>query len=277
MRSAVAARAPHLSAMLDVYAEEAAFGHAWLQAHLRGLAPGARLLEVGAGLMLLASQLRREGYDVVALEPVGVGFSEFHALQALILEEAGAGGFAPTVLPLPVEELQEAQRYDLAFSLNVMEHVGSVPVALQNVVAALKPGAAYAFFCPNYRFPYEPHFGIPIVGSKRMTERLFHKAIHGSSRVPDPEGLWRSLNWITVGLIDRVCRQLPSVDWRYDRSAVTRALERVTTDPQFASRRSGWMRTLSRVLVATGAHRLASIIPAGLQPGIDCTIVRRNG
>jgi SAM-dependent methyltransferase len=277
LREEVEGEAPHLLRLYDVFAEEARFGRDWLAPRLAGLPPGARVLEVGAGLMLLASQLAREGFRVTALEPVGSGFSVFHELQALVRRHAQARGIAFEVLPLGVEELREQAAYDFAFSINVMEHVGSVAAALANVTRALRPGGSYAFFCPNYRFPYEPHFGIPIVGSKALTERLFGRAIRGSRRVPDPEGLWQSLNWITVGTIDRICSGLRDVEWRYERSVVTRAFERVTRDPEFASRRAPWMRAASRLLVATGLHRLAALLPPALQPAIDCTVVQRGG
>ena len=42
-----------------------------------------------------------------------------------------------------------------------MEHVDDVPLVLRRVMSALRPGAAYRFVCPNYRFPFEPHFDIP--------------------------------------------------------------------------------------------------------------------
>lgn len=277
LRDVVQRDAPHLLSLLDVFAEEARFARAWLDPRLQQLPAGAQVLEVGAGLMLLSAQLAREGYRVTALEPVGSGFSVFNELQALVRRHCEDSGIAIGLLPLAVEDLRDQGRYDFAFSINVMEHVGDVEAAIANVTRALKPGACYAFFCPNYRFPYEPHFGIPIVGSKRLTGRLFDRAIRESRRVPDPEGLWRSLNWITVGMIDRICRRLQGLEWRYDRSVLASALERVTRDPEFASRRAPWMRSVARVLVASRAHRLASLVPAALQPAIDCTIVQKGG
>lgn len=274
LRQVVEREGAHLLPLFDVFAEEARYGRTWLATRLAALPAGARILEVGAGLMLLTTQLAREGYRVTALEPVGTGFSVFHELQALVRRQAEREGIAFTVLPLGVEQLDEPSTYDFAFSINVMEHVADVASALTNVTRALRPGASYAFLCPNYWFPYEPHFGIPIVGSKRLTERLFGRAIRHSRRVPDPEGMWASLNWISVGMIDRTCRSL-GVEWRYDRSVVARSFERVMRDPEFASRRAGWMRALSRVVVATRLHRLTEALPAALQPVIDCTLVRR--
>jgi SAM-dependent methyltransferase len=277
VRDEVQAEVKHLLPLFDVFAEEARFARGWLEPRLAVLPAGAQLLEVGAGLMLLSAQLAREGFRVTALEPVGTGFSVFNELQAFVRRHAERHGIAFTTLRLSVEELRGQAIYDFAFSVNVMEHVGDVEAAIANVTRALKQGASYAFFCPNYRFPYEPHFGIPIVGSKRLTARLFDRVIRSNPRVPDPEGVWQSLNWISVGMIDRICRRLEGLEWHYDRSVFTRALERITHDPRFASRRAPWMRGLSRFLVASRLHRLASFVPASLQPAIDCTIVQKCG
>lgn len=268
--------APNLRPMFDVFAAEARFGRQWLAPVLASLAAGARILEVGAGLMLLSGQLAREGFEVVALEPIGEGFDDFRSLQALVLRHAQAAEVHWRVLDARAEDLQERDQYDLAFSINVMEHVGDVAATLRSVTRALKPGASYAFTCPNYRFPYEQHFALPILGSKRFTERVFGRAIRGSRRMPDPLGVWRSLNWIHVGMIDRCCAQLGDVDWRYDRAFLSRALQRVTHDAEFASRRPGWLLWLCRVAVATGLHRLGALLPAAIQPGIDCNIRRQQ-
>ena len=267
-------RMPHMRQVFDVYAAEAAFGREWLQPRLAALPAGASLLEVGAGLMLLSTQLASEGYDVTALEPIGSGFSDFRALQAIVREYAQARGVRFQVLAVPAEELADSERYDLAYSINVMEHVQDVAATVRNVVRALKPAGSYVFICPNYRFPYEPHFGIPIVGSKALTERLFGRWIRRSRRVLDAEGTWKSLNWITVGTVEAVCRRLGGVRCTYDTGALSQALERVTRDAEFASRRAAWMRALARGLVATGLHRVGRLLPAPVQPLIDCRIVK---
>lgn len=275
LRPVVEEKLPHLRSAFDIYAAEAVFARKWLAPHLVGLPSGARILEVGAGLMLLTCQLAREGYDVVALEPVGAGFSNFHALQAVVREYARSKGIEFTVLPIAVEQLDEASSYDLAFSINVMEHVADVGSALRTVTRALKPDAVYAFICANYTFPYEPHFGIPIIGSKRLTGLLFGRVIRNSSRVMDPVGTWESLNWISASLVNRTCRQLSGVQCRFDRSTLARTLERATRDVEFARRQPRWLVALSRVMVRTRLHRLTAALPSAVLPLIDCTVLRK--
>ena len=272
---AVRRDASHLEGLFAVFAQEARFGRTWLAPSLARLAPGAAVLEVGAGLGLLSCQLAKEGFTVTALEPVGEGFSSFTELQSVVLACARAQGIAPRVLPLAVERLDEDSRFDFAYSVNVMEHVQDVALALQTIARALRPGAEYRFVCANYLFPYEPHFDIPTVFSKRLTEKLFRRRIYGNRRVGDAAGVWKSLNWITVPQVARAARALPGVSVSFDRSVLEAALLRVVDDREFSARRSPLVRGLVRTAVGLRLHRLVKWIPAFMQPLMDCSIRRR--
>lgn len=259
--------------LFDLFANEALFGRAWLQSTLSDLPPGAAIAEVGAGLSLLSCQLVREGYSVSAIEPITDGFSSFTRLQRLTLEFAQQQGIAVELLETPVEELDVENRFDLAFSINVMEHVANVAKALACVTRSLKPGARYRFTCPNYLFPYEPHFNIPTLFSKALTERVFRRSIFQSRRVEQPDAIWRSLNWIDVPSVRRHCKALPGIRVSFGRTMTSESLERLSTDKAFAGRRSFWMATVARWLVATRLHRLPAFLPAACLPIIDCTVV----
>ncbi|MFN3717232.1 MAG: methyltransferase domain-containing protein, partial [Thiobacillus sp.] len=181
------------------------------------------------------------------------------------------------MVAVPVEALHDETRFDLAYSVNVMEHVDDVEAAIAAVVAVLVPGGRYRFTCPNYRFPYEPHFNIPTLFSKRLTERMLGSRIFRNRRMDDPEGVWRSLNWIDVDRVRRACARLEDVVPHFRRGLLVKTLSRLACDPEFANRRAAWMRVLGRLLVATGGHRLAGLIPAGMQPIIDCELVKSGG
>ena len=277
LRPLAECRGPALAGLFAVYAQEARFGRHWLAPSLVSLAPGAEVLEVGAGAMILSSQFAREGYRVTALEPMAQGFSHFDELQEIVLAHAREGGFAPVLKRIPVEALEDRNRYDLAFSVNVMEHVLSVETALARVGAALRPGAAYRFTCANYRFPYEPHFDMPTLFSKRLTRRVFRRRIESCTRVIDPEGVWNSHNWITVAQVRAIAARMPEVEATFERGALREALDRVLTDPEFAARRSGAIRWATRLVVSTGLARLVRWMPAAIQPIMDCTIHRKGG
>lgn len=270
----VEAETSHLRRLAEIYAQEARFGRQWLATSLAKVPAGGAILEVGAGLMLLSCQLVSEGYAVTALEPTGEGFSHFSELQAIVLDYARQRGIAPQVLSIPVEDFAEESKFSLAFSINVMEHVGSVSTAIRNVGRAIKPGGEYRFICPNYLFPYEPHFEMPTLFSKRLTGFLFRTRILRNAKVTDAAGLWASLNWITVATVVREARQVPDISVRFDRSAFRIALERAVHDAEFSARRAGWVRVLAKGMVYLQVHRMTEYLPAHLHPLIDCTITR---
>jgi SAM-dependent methyltransferase len=275
VRRTVRRDAPHLERLFEIFVQEARAGREWLAPSLNRLAPGAAILEVGAGLMLLSCQLAREGFRMTALEPVGEGFSSFAELQKLVLAQADKQRIAPTVLSIPVEELDLESRFDLAYSINVMEHVGNFALALERVGRAIRPGCEYRFMCANYLFPYEPHFNIPHLFSKSLTERLFRRQIYGNTRVGDAAGVWKSLNWITVPKVVRAVRNLSGVSVSFERSMLETVLLRAVCDGEFAARRSPFVRSLAKGAVGLGLHRLGRWIPPFIQPVMDCSMRRR--
>jgi SAM-dependent methyltransferase len=272
LRVAFLASAPELLSLFDTYAAEAAFGRRYIAQDLRRLQPGAALLEVGAGSMLLSCQLVREGFDVTALEPTGSGFTHFDRMREVILRLATDQACVPRILASTGEALVEMACFDYAFSVNVMEHVADVERTLANVGRSLKPSAVYHFTCPNYLFPYEPHFNIPTFFSKRLTFMLLGDRILSRTSIPDPIGLWQSLNWIGVLQIRSMSKRLLGLQVSFNNGLLASTLERIASDPSFAARRSPFARKAILLLVRCRLHRLVTYIPAVLQPIMDCRI-----
>lgn len=277
VREHLAARAPEMLGILDVYAAEARFGRSFISNDLSNLEKGATVLEVGAGSMLLSCQLVREGFDVTALEPVGDGFTHFERMKTLILDLARLTDCAPKIVDVKAEDFCWVNCFDYAFSVNVMEHVENVDLAIKNIVQSIKTSTTYRFTCPNYWFPYEPHFNIPTIITKKITEKVFWRKIAGNKKLPDPIGTWRSLNWISVAKIKKTVKAIEKTSVRFNRNFLTQTLNRVTTDKEFAKRRSGFVVIVIKVLVAIGLHRFTALIPVSLQPIIDCSIMRVEG
>lgn len=272
VRASFCETAPELLYLYDIYEAEAEFGWRYIAPDIETLQRGAKVTEVGAGALLLSCQLVRAGFDVTAIEPTGSGFSHFGEMRKMVLEVASRQGCAPKVLDLAAEALEVHDWTDYAFSVNVMEHVNDVALVIANVGRSLRVGASYRFTCPNYLFPYEPHFNIPNLISKKLTERVFSRKIFGATNMPDPLGTWKSLNWINAWRIRRVARRLPWVRVSFNRSLLVTALERIVTDSQFAGRRSPMMRKILRTLVNLKLHRLFRFMPAMIQPVIDCRV-----
>jgi SAM-dependent methyltransferase len=272
VRAHCAQKAPDLLSLLDIYAAEAVFGRNYISADTALLKPGARIIEVGAGAFLLSCQLAREGFVMTALEPTGSGFSHFEQLRELVRDRAVSLGCLPRIVDLPAEDFAEKNVYDFAFSVNVMEHVNDVPRVMANIAVCLVPSASYRFTCPNYLFPYEPHFNIPTLFSKKLTEKVFYRQIFRSKKMPDPAGTWQSLNWIGVLQVRRVAASLKGISTTFDRSFLVSTLERVAVDQSFASRRSPAMRSVLLWFVRLRLHQLLRFVPAVFQPIMDCRL-----
>ncbi|WP_026604257.1 class I SAM-dependent methyltransferase [Methylomonas sp. 11b] len=274
LHTKVAHDAPELLELFNTYAGEARFGRTYIEPNLQQLTSGAQILEVGAGALILSSQLVREGYRVTALEPTGEGFSHFDRLRSLVVAQAIEDKCMPVLLEIPAESLEIKNRFDFAFSINVMEHVGNVEAVINSVSRSLACGGAYRFACPNYMFPYEAHFNVPTLGSKKLTEKVFLKSIRNRKDLQDPEGLWNSLNWITVPKIRNVVVKNKALKVYFGKKLFYRMLERLASDPIFSARRTPWMRQVLKMVVGSGLHKIAILIPPIVQPVIDCTLVR---
>lgn len=271
LRAGIGARDPGLLPLFDVMAGEARFARQWLDNDLHALPAGAALLEVGGGVFILSCQLAREGFAVTTIEPTGAGFGALGALGDAVLVLAGRDGPVPRVLRARAEDFDAGGRYPFAFSVNVMEHVDSPEAVLARVAAALEPAGSYRFLCPNYLFPYEPHFNMATLGSKGLTGWVMRRRIQANRRMEDPAGVWRSLNWITVPRVRRsAARQGLAV--HFETATLAGMLERALDDPLFAARRSPWMTAGVGLLRRTGLLRLARHLPASVQPVMDVRV-----
>jgi SAM-dependent methyltransferase len=265
---------PRLEAAFAESLGEARFGYATIAPELANLSAGSRVLEIGAGTLLLSCALQAHGFSCTAVEPIGPGFTHLKRLKALVWEYAGRHECRPELLSVRAEDLTLASEVDFAFSINVMEHVENVSLVLRRVWSALRPGAVYQFVCPNYTFPFEPHFDIPTIFSKSLTERLFRRRILGSKIVLDPVGTWQSLNWISVGAVRRACRHELGVEPDFDRLACYRFVQRALNDAGFQRRHSVMLRALCTSLDTLGATTMLKWLPPGVQPALSCRVTR---
>lgn len=274
LRKRVLEAAPDLLPLFNIYAGEARFGESVILPDLKQLSSGSKILEIGAGILLLSCHLQREGYAVTAVEPFGIGFSHFDRLREIVLNYASKKGFAPSLHTIPAENLEFTSAFDYAFSINVMEHVKDVALVMRRVLAAIRPAGRYRFVCPNYLFPYEPHFNMPTLFSKSLTERLLGRYIRSSQSVVDPVGTWKSLNWISVSQVRRICGKDLKVDPIFNRAAFYRFIDRTLHDDDFQRRRGPMIISALKIMNKLGLTRLLTKIPVVCQPAMDCLIVR---
>ena len=175
--------------VFSLYANEAS-------AALRAIEPflkrNERILEVGAGLCLLSFFLKKEGYDVVALEPAIAGFDFVAKFQTLLAKHFYQ--LHLQVLPCRADELlvERDGQFGLIFSHNVLEHIPNWTTSLLAMLGVMENHGRMVHSCPNYLIPYEPHFGVPVLKiAPDLSGRVYAK------RIAKRRALWESLNFIT--------------------------------------------------------------------------------
>jgi 2-polyprenyl-3-methyl-5-hydroxy-6-metoxy-1,4-benzoquinol methylase len=255
----------------DIYFNEAQQALQLFKADLDALAPDASVLEVGAGTFLLSSALAASGLKTVALEPTGQGFGHFRKIQQFVRMWLTQGGHALEVIELKAEDLDCAQRFDYAFSINVMEHVDSCNTSIRRVLYALRPGGTFRFCCPNYWFPYEPHFGIFTLGSKKLT-MMFRRSAIENGAMDDPIGTWNSLNWISVGAVRRsVAMAGGETILTFSDDYLKALLSRSVHDATFAARHRGVVGVIAKA-AARLKDVVVAVVPTSLSPVIDARL-----
>jgi SAM-dependent methyltransferase len=160
--------------------------------------------------------------------------------------------------------------FDLVFSVNVFEHLPDWRVGLDRMMGLISGSGRCVILCPNYAFPYEPHFAIPLLGRPGPTRRVFAGRIEAIEARTGSEGLWTSLNFVTIPEVTRHAR---SAGYRvtYDRSILARMFARIDHDADFAQRQrllAPAVRAANRIGLTAALARL----PAVMQPYMKATV-----
>lgn len=262
---------PDLIDLFLTYQNEVTAAREFLEQNLAELDSGAEILEIGGGILGLAIQLASEGFEVTTVEPVGKGFSGVSFIMEIYLEIARHENLSFKFIKSPIEECEFNQEFDFIFSINVMEHLENPFSVLLQMTHALKPSGSYRFFCPNYDFPYEPHF------SKWLWLRRNSSFYLESSRAIglkldtfEQKDLYESLNFITLRSIIRFC-QSHQIRFSCSSYAFYNLLNRVTKDRELANRH-GYLGSIVIFMYRLKFHVLAKAVPRKVQPVMDVTV-----
>ena len=274
VRAAVIGEHPSLREYFDIYANEAIFGLSIIEDDLLELAGDAKVLEVGAGALLLSGYLASCGLKVFAIEPIVSGFSHFYQLQNAVVKYYDKIGLQVRLINSTIEQFKEPERFDYIFSINVFEHVHNVEQALANAYLSLKHRGVLRIYCPNYHFPYEPHFNIPTLINKKLTECVFGTFIQTSSRMPQPRETWDGLNWINVTKVGKCLHARFGNSPKFNPHATYRIFVRAIDDAQFSGRRSTWIMWVLRAIHYTGLMHLFKFVPIRVSPVMDFRVER---
>jgi SAM-dependent methyltransferase len=216
---------------------EAEFGFRYVRDIVDALQHPSRILEVGCGSGILLSMLKEEFpyHEFEGIEPLGGGFSQLEELNSFV-RDMGVG-----IETAPYESFQIKQKYDLIYCVNVFEHVKDWRHFLDWAAASLKKNGQFFVLCPNYNFPYESHFKLPVVGNKKLTYRIFRRYIDRFEESNNVEGLWASLNFVKKSEVKKYVQSHEAglaLDLQDDISIVEEMFDRLNKDSEFRKRQS---------------------------------------
>ena len=217
------------------------------------LVRGSKILEVGAGFGLASICLAMMGFDVVALEPGGLGFEQNRS-ASMAFARSCAVQINHVEVSAEIADFGTLGKFDLVVSNNVLEHIPDVDKALTNLYNAISPMGVMIHSCPNYTFPFEPHFGIPLLPfMPRLTGLFLPKSVKTS-------GLWNSLNFISQSQVKKNARA-NNMSCIFKPGTMSKSIERLNRDPQFAERHQYIARVVRIRIVNLLLIRLFSLPP----------------
>tara|TARA_B100000900_G_scaffold366584_1_gene342545 strand:- start:620 stop:1390 length:771 start_codon:yes stop_codon:yes gene_type:complete len=214
---------------------EAKFGYSHIKTYCDNLANGSNVLEIGSGSGILLSMLsdRFKHLAFQGLEPFGDGFQTSSSLNKLV-KETGVN-----IHNISYTKFLPKTKFDLVFSINVFEHLDDWKDFLSWSSKILSKKGKLITLCPNYGFPYESHFRIPIIYNKNITYLLFKNHIKKIEDFENLSGIWKSLNFVKKKevfnyiLLEKNRLKLRMFD---DTSIIDQMILRLTSDIEFKKR-----------------------------------------
>jgi SAM-dependent methyltransferase len=224
------------------------------------------VLEVGAGSCILPAYLASKRLHVTAVEPLGQEFDFLVDLQGRVLEFCRRNSIEFKLVRTTGEQLDLPGRFDVAFTINALEHMRDPLATIDNMYNSLKPGGIALVHCPNYTIPFDTHFNVFLVTrSKPINKWLYRSKI---SRYPK---VWNELNFVRY--ID-VRRHLVSrrASFSFDHSITRDLVMRLMDDSIFAKRLPAIVRAMGAVLRHTGLVGALTWVPVRLQTPMEVQI-----
>ena len=262
---------PELTDLFLTYQNEAIAARKFLANSLTDLKPGAEILEVGGGILALAIQLASEGFKVTTVEPVGEGFNGISFIMKVFSNIAIQENVTFKLIESPIERCIFETKFDFIFSINVMEHLNEPFLVLNQIKGILKKGGEYRFFCPNYDFPYEPHFGKILWKRKKGSFYLeFDRARRLELDNMDSVGLYNSLNFITVAKLQAFSKET-NLLLKFNSQAFYLLLQRSMNDPGLRARHRNFVPIVD-FLSKNKFLGLSKLFPTRIQPVMDVTL-----
>lgn len=262
---------PDLLEAFYTYENESRFARKLIDNNLQNLSKDSELMEVGAGSLSLATQLASEGYKITAIEPAARGFSTIEYILQKYLEQAKNENISFIFINKEVEFCDFDHRFEFIYSINVMEHLGDPYKVIIDLCQNLTNSGKYQFYCPNYSFPYEPHFKKFIFRYKNGNFFLTKQRVKNIiSKNPNHEDILNSLNYITYTKIFESVKNsdLLLVPNKFTiKNLINRAI-----DDQLLSARHSVLSKIVKLFSRVKLIKILNFIPVEYAPVIDAEI-----
>jgi len=256
--------------MYDRFVNEARFGLSRVLPILPSFgAASIEVLEIGAGSCMLSAYLASKRLNVTAVEPLGPEFDFFSDLQRRVLEFCRCKGIELRLVRATGEELDLPGQFDVAFTINALEHMREPLRTIDNMYDSLKPGGIALIHCPNYTVPFEVHFNVLLVTRSKLINQWLYR-----SRINRYPKVWDELNFVRYVDVHRhlVKRR---ADFSFDHSVMRDLAMRLMDDPIFAERMPVVVRAIGAMLRHTGLLHALSYVPPPLQTPMEVHIRKR--
>ena len=256
----------------NLWVAEAKFGFRYVKKKVKELPLSSSILEVGCGSGILLSMLVEDfpSNNFDGIEPFVDGFSSLREIN-LLVQNKGV-----KIKNCGYENCLISKKYDLIYCVNVFEHIKDWKNFLVWISERLTDDGLFFMLCPNYSFPYESHFRIPILLNKKITYRLFKNYIDKFEEVNDSVGLWASLNFVKKRDIKKfiynrkeLCLKLSD-----EVEVIDDMVNRITDDVEFRKRQA-FIGSIAIFLKKIGIFNVVKLFPNFL-PYMKISIRKTN-
>jgi len=203
---------------------------------------------------------------VTALEPLGPEFDFFTDLQARVLDFCRRNDIALKLIRKTGEQLDLSNQFDVAFTINALEHMREPLLVVDNMYRSLKSGGILLVHCPNYTVPLEVHFNILLVTRSKWLNAWLYR-----SRIKQYPQAWNDLNFILyIDLRRHLVHR--GLDFEFNRLITRDLVLRLFNDQLFAQRMPLPVRAVGAVMRKFGLVNRLNLIPARLQTPMEVLI-----
>jgi len=189
------------------------------------------VLEIGSGTGILLNELKNffPNINFLGLDPNESGYYHYREIYKSLVNP----GFS--IENKQIENFSSEKKFDLIFSINVFEHVNDWKKYIEKTNNLLTKNGLNVILCPNYDFPYEPHFVIPIIINKKITQFIFNKKIKKHEVETNEIGMWKAINFVGKREVKKILNE-KKYNYFFDLNIQKRMISRATNDKDFKNR-----------------------------------------